>query len=415
MSVLNSLLARVGYAYDSSQGIFYTRTDSFLQKFGYFSLYDVAAPLALMFLDCEPVRFKYDNRHWNIEFWKGRYGPFIGAEIGIYTGAKKTGFKLIDHQLAGFGKDTAVATKKDWLEMSFVLKSKGRKIFENHSDDPRTGQIEKHWWLTGFKLKPFLDRHTLVNEIKIVFKNAEMRKAFTKGLKRLGYTNSEYSWLDDDKTIQVTFSTPHSPQPDLFSLDNLPGVDDIINYLKRLVMPPSLASLGLIIAFLISAYKLAMELIIKIVVTIGFKIAAIAKYIAAKFKWAAEKIAGCFIKAGVAIVEVGKYFKNLISRENFMKLLKAGGWVVNEIGSFFKSFFKSTDDTLAAIFKRLRFPSAAIVRFYSDILKRTPDVVVTCLTGAGYAYSTISTVVGDVYGIAKSEVKAIYSKITGLF
>jgi len=297
MSLINKLLSPVGYAYDSSQHMFYTRTDSFLKNFGYFTLYDMAAPFALMFLDCEPVRFKYDKRHWNIEFWKGRYGAFIGAEIGIYTGAKKTGIDLIDHRLASFGKDTRAATKKDWLQMSFALKSDGKKIFENNSDNPATGRIEKHWWLTGFKLKPFMDRSSLVNEITIVFKNFEMRKAFTGGLKKLGYTTNEYVLLDDQQTIHVTFGVPHSRQPgSLFSLDKLPSIKEILNYLKKVFVPLSIYSLFQIAEFLISVYKMTAELVIHALVYLGFKIAAIAGYVARKFKKVAEKIVSYFVK-----------------------------------------------------------------------------------------------------------------------
>lgn len=146
-SILDNLAYIGGFEFDWGQRIFYSRLDPWQKNLGYFTLYDVAAPLSLMFLECEPILFEYGEKSWKIELWKGQYGICTGAEIGIYTGEFQinTGVDTIDHTMnqLNFSDDTNCAGDDDMLKMSFKLKKGKFVVFERSAD--------KHWWLTGFK------------------------------------------------------------------------------------------------------------------------------------------------------------------------------------------------------------------------------------------------------------------------
>ncbi|MEW5785407.1 MAG: DUF4474 domain-containing protein [Bacillota bacterium] len=81
---LDGILAGLGYAYDADQVIFYSTLEAWQRSFGYCRLYDEAAPLLSMIIDCEPVHFEYRGRQWLIQFWKGQYALTTGCEIGVY-------------------------------------------------------------------------------------------------------------------------------------------------------------------------------------------------------------------------------------------------------------------------------------------------------------------------------------------
>jgi hypothetical protein len=59
--------------------------DALQRNFGYAYGYDFAALGMSFILDCEPIFFDYDGKHWMIELWKGQYGLESGCEIGVYT------------------------------------------------------------------------------------------------------------------------------------------------------------------------------------------------------------------------------------------------------------------------------------------------------------------------------------------
>lgn len=219
VKILGELIFAAGFAYDSEQQIFYSRLDPWQQNLGYFTLYDLTAPLLAMIIHCEPIRFEYDDRSWKIEFWKGQYGICTGAEIGIYTGEFQvnTGIGAIDHTInqINFGGDTQCASGDDMLAMSFTLKKGNDLIFTRHSDDPATvGVVEKHWWLTGFKPMEFSSPSDLRMDINIVLKDSAMRDAFVGGLEQAGYTrDTDFSFEETGTTVNVIFDTPHTEQP----------------------------------------------------------------------------------------------------------------------------------------------------------------------------------------------------------
>src|SRR5690242_20482520 len=84
-SVLAQAVYLAGFLYDPDQDIIYSRMDALQRNFGYAFGYDAAALAMNAVIDCEPVFFDYDGKHWMIELWKGQYGLETGCEIGVYT------------------------------------------------------------------------------------------------------------------------------------------------------------------------------------------------------------------------------------------------------------------------------------------------------------------------------------------
>lgn len=205
-----------GYSYDQYQDIFYSNLDAWQRRFGYCRLYDEAAALLGMIVDCEPIYFEYGNKRWLIEFWKGQYYLNTGAEIGIYTPAE------LDLYINGVFKGAFYncAADEDLLDMSFVLKKKGKEILKREG---------KHWWLTGFKLGEFSDPSELTLSLSITLKDKEMCSAFIKGLKKSGYIEDEITISEN--TVSLEFDKPRTSQP----ITRIPETDFIIQIQNELL------------------------------------------------------------------------------------------------------------------------------------------------------------------------------------
>jgi hypothetical protein len=194
---LDKVIETAGYSYDPKQDIFYSNMDPWQRKIGYCRLYDEAAALMGMIIDCEPIYFEYLEKKWMIGFWKGQYDLVTGDEIGVYTGAH-------DLNILGFfsGAYYTCASNTDLLQMSYTLKKNGNTLFTREGE---------HWWLTGFKLGEFSDPSELTMEINITLHNVVMRDAFVNGLWNAGYTLDEFTRNGD--TVSFTFDIPHTPPP----------------------------------------------------------------------------------------------------------------------------------------------------------------------------------------------------------
>ncbi|GHU40730.1 hypothetical protein FACS1894111_01850 [Clostridia bacterium] len=197
-AALNEMLAPTGFSYDGEQNIFYSRMDSWQRKYGYGRLYDEAAPLLNMVIDCEPIYFDYDGKKWLIEFWKGQYGITVGAEVGIYYLPKQ------EAEEAGIFSQLIykAVEDEDCLRIKTLLSGNGQQIFF------RQGY---HWWLTGFSLGEYAKPKDLQLDVEITLKNKMMRDAFLQGLYRAGYRNGELNMLGN--TIWIRFLKPHTRQP----------------------------------------------------------------------------------------------------------------------------------------------------------------------------------------------------------
>lgn len=195
---LDDIISEAGYSYDPRQDIFYSNMNAWQRDMGYCRLYDEAAGSLSMIFDSEPITFDYDGREWLIEFWKGQYGMTSGAEIGVYSREKAENNPT--EFLTGPFYDCAA--DDDRLLMSFYLIKNGDVLID---------RMERHWWLTGFKLGTFSEPEELTMIIEITLKNTEMQNAFIQGLLKAGYDRNEI--FLNGNTIGLQFDTPKTAQP----------------------------------------------------------------------------------------------------------------------------------------------------------------------------------------------------------
>lgn len=157
-----------GYKFDSDGNYYFTADDPWQRNFGYNQLFDTAAPFTSIYMDTMRAKFRYKNKDWMIQFWKGQYGlAFIGSEIGVYT---KPLDRTVEHYDA--------ASNDDALYMSCTCYRNGEPIFSR--------EYAKYWWCTGFvpgQLKKFSDRSELAVKCRITMKDKEMLNLVVNALK----------------------------------------------------------------------------------------------------------------------------------------------------------------------------------------------------------------------------------------
>jgi len=126
-SIVKGFTNLAGFAWDNSQGIWYSLMNPWQRNLGYCELYNTMAPLSGMIIANKKITFNYDSKTWRVWLWKGLYGITTGAEIGVYIYSKT-------YSVSYFGK----TAKMDWyryandserLSMSFTLYKNGKKLF----------------------------------------------------------------------------------------------------------------------------------------------------------------------------------------------------------------------------------------------------------------------------------------------
>ncbi len=156
-----------GFQFNQTGNYYYTNTDPWQRTLGYNELYDNAAAFTAIFIDTMRCKFRYDNKDWMIQFWKGQYGyVFIGHEIGVY-------YKPIDRTAEHYD----CVSDDDSLYMSMNGLRDGEVLY--------TRDYAKYWWCTGFvpgKLDKFSDRSELSIDARITMKDKEMLAAFVDSL-----------------------------------------------------------------------------------------------------------------------------------------------------------------------------------------------------------------------------------------
>lgn len=198
MDELGETIEFTGFVYDLEQDIFYSEMDAWQRNFGYCRLYDEAAAIMGMIVDCEPIHFDYNGKKWLIEFWKGQYDLTTGCEIGVYSIEEPTFGK------PGFFNGTFYNSVSDanMLPISYALKKNDKTLLI---------RADKHWWLTGFKLGEFSQPDELKMEINISLKDFTMLNAFVNGLYKAGYSAEEIN--QNGLTVSFLFDKPKTPQP----------------------------------------------------------------------------------------------------------------------------------------------------------------------------------------------------------
>ena len=157
-----------GYKFDADGDYYFTADDPWQRNFGYTQAFDTAAPFVTIYMDTMRVKFRYKNKDWMVQLWKGQYGlAFVGSEIGVYT-------KPLDREVDYYD----AASNDDALYMSCTCYRFGEPIFSR--------EYAKYWWCTGFipgQLKNFSDRSELALKCRITMKDEEMLKLFCDALK----------------------------------------------------------------------------------------------------------------------------------------------------------------------------------------------------------------------------------------
>ena len=166
----------MSYKFNPDGNFYYTNDDPWQRALGFTEAYDIAAPFVSMYLDTIRCKFRYDNKDWMIQFWKGQYGyVFVGAEIGVYTKPTSRTAEFYD-----------CASDEDSLYMSMTCYRNGEEIF--------TRDYSRYWWCTGFvpgTLKSFSDRSELMVKCRITVKDYKMLLAFTGALIENGFIDGE--------------------------------------------------------------------------------------------------------------------------------------------------------------------------------------------------------------------------------
>lgn len=159
------------YQYNKTGNYYYTNEDPWQRTLGYNEMYDNLAAFTAIYIDTMRCKFRYDNKDWMVQFWKGQYGyVFIGHEIGVY-------YKPIDRTTEHYD----CVSDEDSLYMEMNGLRDGEVLY--HRDYGR------YWWCTGFvpgKLDKFSDRSELQIDARITLKDKEMLAAFVDSLARNG-------------------------------------------------------------------------------------------------------------------------------------------------------------------------------------------------------------------------------------
>ena len=184
----------LGFAWDPEQKCFFSSKNSWQRNFGFCEEYDILAPLTVMYYDTVRVKFRYDNRDWMIQMWKGQYGIFLGCEIGVY-------YKDIDSTVEFYD----CVADEDLLYMDSALYRDGEKLFAR--------KYNKYWWTTGFKtgaLKNISDRSELVMNSTVTFHTYEMMEAFLEAFEKKNFHEGKDYWVSGKS---VTFTWQYQKDP----------------------------------------------------------------------------------------------------------------------------------------------------------------------------------------------------------
>jgi hypothetical protein len=215
-SALALAVYAAGFVYDPAQDIIYSRMDALQRNFGYAYGYDAAALGMSAVLDCEPIFFDYDGKHWMIELWKGQYGLETGCEIGVYTrpiGSTGPAYALLDATVGQRPGDAVpshnlfygCAADADMLVLASTLHRNGQVVF--------TRGPEAHWWLTGFKWGVLSDPSDLSVDVAITLQDEAMCQAFMGGIAGRPYPNLRVNGTTVSFTFDQPYAVPQPPKP----------------------------------------------------------------------------------------------------------------------------------------------------------------------------------------------------------
>lgn len=173
LALVSSLVNAFGFNYDAREGVFYTEIDSWQRSANYIKHYDSLAVFGNMRFVTNRIDFTYDGLDWRLQFWKGQYGAFGGAEIGIYN------------KIPGQTDELYYCADDDHLmSMSYTMYQTPADYRSGTTYFSRPWQ--KHWWLTGFKIGTVVPTDLVMSARLRTFDSA-MALAMENGLKAAGF------------------------------------------------------------------------------------------------------------------------------------------------------------------------------------------------------------------------------------
>lgn len=154
--------------------------------FGYNPTYDALAGLIDFSIETVRVDFKYENKPYRIQLWKGQYisGDIgtVGGEIGVYTRTPGTWYISPQHY--------DCAAEEDWLKMEMTV------LWDEKGDGNYLPQFTRNyddfWWATGFvdgQLADLNDSNPLRLLGRITFESEEQAQLFAEGLAKKGFSS----------------------------------------------------------------------------------------------------------------------------------------------------------------------------------------------------------------------------------
>ena len=186
--------------------VWYTNVDCWQKAFGYNNIYDEVADnsgpsilglnkvnVNLFNIITKKFYFTYGGTNYRIQLWKGRYGPGIGCEMGIYTDA--SGSNIYENIIGdvvekGFNEEHYVASSVNY-KMSIQLRdsSNNRQIFY---------RSDNTWWVNGF-IADNASLDDLTVDAQICFSDFEMANKLQKSIE----DSKKKSKANDNITVNV--------------------------------------------------------------------------------------------------------------------------------------------------------------------------------------------------------------------
>ena len=187
-----SMVSAMGFDFDPEEEVFYTQIDSWQRSAGFIGHYDTMARFGNMHYLTVKADFTAPDKagttyNWRMQMWKGQYGPFGGAEIGIYTQKPGTSQEFYD-----------CADDEHMIYMMYDLYLSPKDFAANQRFFHRGWQ--QHWWLTGFKeISEKFSPEEMVMKARIRLLNDEMATEIIRGFKAAGFI------VGDGKTQMDTY------------------------------------------------------------------------------------------------------------------------------------------------------------------------------------------------------------------
>ena len=183
------LLYAAGFLYNADQNMFYSQNDPWQRNMGYTSFYDEISVLGNMYFDTIRFEFKYGDKRWLYQIWKGRYGITSGCEMGIYYQERRTDNRQFYD----------IPTDGDPLPgMYFELYRYEDLMFKNGP--------ARHWWLTGFRLLDPSESEALHMICTYNMPNKGICDAFEEAVREQCAANSKLTYTREGNDITLDWA-----------------------------------------------------------------------------------------------------------------------------------------------------------------------------------------------------------------